>query len=186
MKCSWIAIALLSCGNPLPASLCGQDMRKWMSLPPNRSSWVDMTCETPPQRVSTAMTSCMCVRWCSTTATPGRLSLSPTSFGLNGHDVWRKKIADATGIPAAGILLGDVHDHAAPAAGPRGETPWERRFEQALLSAVREAAKALQPVRVAAGTGTSRIGMNRRQVRPRDDEFRSPSMKMIAAVVRQR
>lgn len=91
-------------------------------------------------------------------------------IGVHGHEVWRKKIADATGIPITGILLGDVHNHAAPMAGPKVETPWEHRFEEALLSAVRGAIEALQPVRVASGSGISRIAMNRRHVRTRDEE----------------
>jgi hypothetical protein len=38
------------------------------------------------------------------------------------------------------------------------------------VTAAHEAAAALQPVSIAAGAGTSRIGMNRRQVRTRDEE----------------
>ncbi len=91
-------------------------------------------------------------------------------IGLNGHDEWRKKIADETGIPVSGVLLGDVHNHAAPMAGPGMATPWERRFGQALLRAARDAVAALQPVRVASGAGSSRIAMNRRQVRAQDTE----------------
>ena len=63
-------------------------------------------------------------------------------IGLNGHDAWRKKISDETGIPVSGILFGDVHNHAAPMAGPEMATAWQRRFGQALLKAAREAAEA--------------------------------------------
>jgi hypothetical protein len=91
-------------------------------------------------------------------------------IGLHDTDLWRKKIADDIGIPADAILLGDVHNHAAPMASPKGETQWERRFEQALLAAARAACATLQPVTIGAGTGSSRIGMNRRQVRTRDEE----------------
>jgi neutral ceramidase len=91
-------------------------------------------------------------------------------IGIRSHDVFRKKIADATGIPLANILLGDAHNHAAPSPGPKNETEWGRRFEKALLAAATEAAAKLQPARIAAGAGQSRVGMNRRQVRPVDTD----------------
>jgi hypothetical protein len=89
-------------------------------------------------------------------------------IGVRMHDTWRARIAEATGIPAANILLSETHNHAAPSASPKLETPWERQFEKALLSAVKEASGKLQPVFIDAGAGRSRIGMNRRQVRPND------------------
>jgi hypothetical protein len=91
-------------------------------------------------------------------------------IGIRSHDVFRKKIADATGIPLANILLGDVHNHAAPSPGPKNETQWGRAFEKALLTAATEATAKLQPVRIAAGVGHSRVAMNRRQVRPIDTD----------------
>lgn len=91
-------------------------------------------------------------------------------IGIRGHDAFRDQIAKATGIPIANILLGDVHDHAAPSPGASGKTPWELQFQKALLEAVKQANANLQPVRIAAGTGRSRIGMNRRQVRPADTD----------------
>jgi hypothetical protein len=91
-------------------------------------------------------------------------------IGIRGHDAFRRQISEATGIPSANILLGDVHNHAAPSPGPNGETPWERQFQKALLGAAKEATGNLQPVRIAAGNGRSRISMNRRQVRPVDKD----------------
>ena len=91
-------------------------------------------------------------------------------IGIRGHDSWRNKISEATGIPAANILLGDVHNHAAPSTSSKGASRWLQRFEQALLAAVRDANAKLQPVRMAAGSGQSRIAMNRRRVRPTDSE----------------
>ena len=44
-------------------------------------------------------------------------------IGLRGHEIWRARIADATGIPASNILLGETHNHAAPSASPKMETP---------------------------------------------------------------
>ncbi len=89
-------------------------------------------------------------------------------IGVRDHDSWRSKISEASGIPAANILLGDVHNHAAPSANPKDDSPWLRQFETALIASVREARGKLQPVLIAAGSGRSRIAMNRRQVRPAD------------------
>ena len=94
-------------------------------------------------------------------------------IGIRGHDYWRGKIAEATGIPAGNILLGDVHNHAAPPANPKNETPWLRGFEKALVAAARDANSKLQPVRIAAGSGHSRVAMNRRQVRTTNSESAS-------------
>jgi len=94
-------------------------------------------------------------------------------IGVRGHDYWCGKISEATGIPARNILLGDVHNHAAPSASPKSETPWIQEFEKALIATTREANSRLQPVRLAAGSGHSRIAMNRRQVRTTDSESTS-------------
>jgi neutral ceramidase len=91
-------------------------------------------------------------------------------IGIRGHDVWRQKISEATGIPVPNILLGDVHNHAAPSGNPKGESPWLRQFEKALIAACRDADSRLQPARLVAGIGHSRIAMNRRQVRAADTE----------------
>ena len=89
---------------------------------------------------------------------------------IRNHVAWREKIAAATGIPVANIQLGDVHNHAAPSPSAKLETNWERQFEKALLATVRNAVDSLQPVSIAAGTGHSRIAMNRRKVLPADTD----------------
>ena len=89
-------------------------------------------------------------------------------IGIYNHDSWRSKISEATGIPAADILLGDVHNHAAPSPYDKRNAEWVKQFEPALLAAVRDANARLEPVHIAAGTGHSRIAMNRRQVRTAD------------------
>jgi len=91
-------------------------------------------------------------------------------IGIREHDVWRRKLSEATGIPVANILLGDVHNHAAPSPSPKLTTNWERQFEKALLAAARQAVAALEPVRIGAATGRSRVGMNRRKVIPADQD----------------
>ena len=89
---------------------------------------------------------------------------------IREHDTWKKRISDATGIPAEHILIGDAHNHAAPSPSPAGETNWERQFGQALMAAVKQAAGNLVPVKIAAGNGTSRVAMNRRHLRPEASE----------------
>ncbi|MGO9239260.1 MAG: neutral/alkaline non-lysosomal ceramidase N-terminal domain-containing protein [Bryobacteraceae bacterium] len=89
-------------------------------------------------------------------------------IGISGHDEFRKHIAAATGVPAEHILLGDAHNHAAPAPGAEAKSNWERQFGAALAATAQQAIANLQPVRMAAGDGRSRIAMNRRQVQPQD------------------
>jgi hypothetical protein len=89
---------------------------------------------------------------------------------IQGHDIFRRKIAQATGIPEANILLGDAHNHAAPSPQAEAKTAWDSQFADGLVKAARDAVANLQPVRIAAGTGHSRIAMNRRQVRPADSD----------------
>ena len=84
--------------------------------------------------------------------------------GIHGHDIFRRHISEATGIPVSNILLGCSHNHAAPGAECRGKTEWDRRFADGDRESHRQAVANLQPVRIAAGTGHSRIAMNRRKV----------------------
>ena len=87
---------------------------------------------------------------------------------IQGHNIFRRMIAQATGVPEANILLGDVHNHSAPMPQAEAKTAWDHQFADGLVEAARQAVSNLQPVRIAAGTGHSRIAMNRRQVRPGD------------------
>jgi hypothetical protein len=89
---------------------------------------------------------------------------------IQGHNIFRRKISEATGIPEANILLGDAHNHSAPSPHAEAKTDWDRQFSDGLVKAAREAVANLQPVRIAAGTGHSRIAMNRRQLRPADSD----------------
>jgi len=89
---------------------------------------------------------------------------------IQGHDLFRRRIAEATGIPAANVLLGDVHNHSAPSPNAEAKTDWDRQFADDVIKAAQQAVANLQPVRIAAGTGHSRIAMNRRQVRPADSD----------------
>jgi hypothetical protein len=170
MKYSWIAIALLLCCNTLPAQSLRAGYAKVDITPTEPVFLGGYNLRNAPSEGIHGHDKLYVRALVFDDGKTRAAFVVADIIGLRGHDVWRNKIAEAAGIPVAGILLGDVHNHSAPPANPKGETPWERRFEQALLSAVREAAGALQPVTIAAGAGTSRIGMNRRQVRTRDEE----------------
>ena len=89
---------------------------------------------------------------------------------IQGHDLFRRRISEATGIPVGNILLGDAHNHAAPSPHAEPKTDWDRQFAEGLLKAAKQAIENLQPARIAAGTGHSRIAMNRRQVKAADSE----------------
>jgi hypothetical protein len=91
-------------------------------------------------------------------------------IGMHGHDEFRKSISEATGLPAANILVGDVHNHAAPAPDPKGADNWQRQYAAALVATARQALAGLQPVHIAAGQGRARIAMNRRQVKTEDTD----------------
>lgn len=87
------------------------------------------------------------------------------------HTVWRERIARETGIPADHILIGDVHNHSAPAPGANNPV-WTRQLENAMVPTVKQALAAMRPVRVATGLGSSHIALNRRAVRTADrDSF---------------
>jgi len=89
---------------------------------------------------------------------------------IQGHDIFRRKISEATGIPVKCVLLGDAHNHSAPSPQAEPKTDWDRQFGEGLVKAAVEAVANLQAVRVAAGTGHSRIAMNRRHLRPADSD----------------
>ncbi len=91
-------------------------------------------------------------------------------IGARDHARLRESIAAATGIPAANVLYGDVHNHAAPSPNPKRNGEWTAQFDAAVVEVVRQAAGRLEPVRVAAGQGRSRVAMNRRAMRLADRE----------------
>jgi neutral ceramidase len=91
-------------------------------------------------------------------------------IGIRGHDLFRRKISEATGIPVENILLGDAHNHAAPSPNAEAKTEWDSRFAEGVVKAAQQAVANLQPVRIATGTGRARIAMNRRQVKTIDTE----------------
>lgn len=91
-------------------------------------------------------------------------------IGARDHQRVRNTISAATGIPAANVLYGDVHNHAAPSPDLKRNAEWSRQFDAALPAVVKQAVSRLQPVRIAAGQGRSRVAMNRRALRTQDKE----------------
>jgi len=87
---------------------------------------------------------------------------------IQGHELFRRKISEATGIPMANILLGDAHNHAAASPSAEAKTEWDRQFAEGVVKAAQEAVANLQTARIAAGVGHSRIAMNRRQMKTAD------------------
>ncbi len=76
----------------------------------------------------------------------------------------RKMIASETGIPVENILLGCVHNHAAPYPDEKNRnSAWSKQLNAKFISVVKEAISDLEPVRIGGGKGTSNIAMNRRK-----------------------
>jgi hypothetical protein len=94
---------------------------------------------------------------------------------ISRADALRRLVGDVIGAPASHVLVNFSHTHSAPAfPGWQPEPPaqtvlqdqyWDYLIKQTVTSAA-EAKAALQPARVAAGWGESRIGINRREMGP--------------------
>ena len=88
---------------------------------------------------------------------------------------WRGRIAEAIGIPASHVMINLNHTHSGPALP---DYPPEFAFQLPMLQAYQEmmvarlvesaveANASLPPARIVAGWGSSRIGINRREVGP--------------------
>src|SRR5688572_247352 len=90
-------------------------------------------------------------------------------------DLWQRitdRLTRETAIPRDNIILAAVHTHAAPAIGTYAESvegdaarrraEYIQKFEDAVLTAVRQAKANLQPARVGFGIGKANVNMNRR------------------------
>lgn len=95
-------------------------------------------------------------------------------IGMSGV-LWEKiaeRLTRETAIPRDNITLAAVHTHAAPAIGTYAEpaegdaarkrAEYIQKFEDAVLTAVRQAKAGLQPAMVGFGTGKANVNMNRR------------------------
>ena len=76
----------------------------------------------------------------------------------------RKSISAETGIPAENILLGCVHNHAAPYTGEKNkDSDWYQLLRNSFITTVKDAMADLEPVKIGGETGRSNIAMNRRK-----------------------
>lgn len=89
--------------------------------------------------------------------------------------LWEKiaeRLTRETAIPRERIILAAVHTHAAPTIGTYSEpaegdvarkrAEYVQRFEDAVVTAVRQAKATLQPARIGFGSGKANVNMNRR------------------------
>jgi len=86
-----------------------------------------------------------------------RAALVSVDAGAIGAQTWdyvSRRVEREMGIPATQLLLTATHTHSAPFAR-------DRAFEDRIVEAVGKAAAALQPARMAFGTGVSYINVNR-------------------------
>ena len=75
-----------------------------------------------------------------------------------------KLISSQTGIPVENIILGCVHNHAAPYTDEKNKNSnWSKQLNNKIVSAVNNAIADLEPVKIGGGTGKSNIAMNRRK-----------------------
>jgi len=76
----------------------------------------------------------------------------------------REMISKETKIPAENVLLGCVHNHAAPVAGGKNiDSQWYSKLNSNFILAAKKAISDLEPVIIGGGTGKSNIAMNRRK-----------------------
>ena len=86
-----------------------------------------------------------------------RAALVSVDAGAVGAQTWdyvSRRVASELGIPATHLMLTATHTHSAPFGA-------SRTFEDRIVDAIARAAGALQPARMASGTGVSYINVNR-------------------------
>ena len=77
----------------------------------------------------------------------------------------RNLISSQTGIPFENIMLGCVHNHAAPEPNEKNRnSDWSKQLNNRFVLAVKNAIADLEPVKIGGGTGKSNIAMNRRKI----------------------
>ena len=81
------------------------------------------------------------------------------------YSLIREMISKETGIPYENIMLGCVHNHAAPYPDERNKnSDWSKQLNNKFISAVKNAIADLEPVKIGGATGKSNIAMNRRKI----------------------
>ncbi|MET0246740.1 MAG: neutral/alkaline non-lysosomal ceramidase N-terminal domain-containing protein [Sphingomonas sp.] len=113
-----------------------------------------------------------------------RAALVTVDAGAISSDTWKNvtaRLERELKIPAAQVLLTGTHTHSAPfMRGPA--------YESQIVEAVRKAAAAARPARMAYGTGVSYINVNRNIIDPETHRwwegpnYEGPSDKTVAVV----
>jgi len=92
------------------------------------------------------------------------IELDVVSLPRQNYDSIRRQISLETGMPFSNIILGCVHNHAAPYPGGRNiESEWYKKLNGNLIKVVQEAISDLEPVQIGGRLGRSSIAMNRRK-----------------------
>ncbi len=87
------------------------------------------------------------------------------SISSRENESLRKLISKETDVPFENIMLGCVHNHAAPSLDKQNSgSEWYRNFNGNVIKAVKKAIADLEPVKIGGGIGRSVIGMNRRKI----------------------
>jgi len=92
------------------------------------------------------------------------IEIDIVSFPNDEYPIIRKLISAGTAIPFDNIMLGCVHNHAAPYPDSRNkDSKWSGQLKDNIVLTVSNAIKDLEPVKIGGGKGTSTIAMNRRK-----------------------
>jgi len=94
------------------------------------------------------------------------------SYSSEVFPVMQKSIMEKFGIKESELFLSTIHSHSSPILSLNAETgdpnniEYTKSLQQKLLTLIGEAMKNLKPVQTGAGTGSSPVGSNRREMRP--------------------
>jgi hypothetical protein len=112
--------------------------------------------------------------------------ISVDLIGLDAGTVHlvRQAVQKETGIAADHVMLACSHTHSGPSTPPffrlgRVDQEWLRFFQKAVAGCVRWAAERLEPATVAVGTGSCRIGINRRGKIPAGSVSPEPDLQGV-------
>jgi len=94
------------------------------------------------------------------------------SYGSDVFTVFQKSIMEKFGLKESELFLSTIHSHSSPILsldaerGDPNNIEYTKTLQQKLLSLIGDAMKSLKPVQTGAGTGSSPVGSNRREMRP--------------------
>jgi predicted ThiF/HesA family dinucleotide-utilizing enzyme len=94
------------------------------------------------------------------------------SYGSEVFTVFQKSIMEKFGLKESELFLSTIHSHSSPVLSLNTETgdpnniEYTKTFQQKLLNVIGEAMKNMKPVQTGAGTGSSPVGANRREMKP--------------------